>query len=264
MSAFPFTSLAHLTDLHIRASGESAYRRVDTDAYLRRSVAMLTGLAPRPDAVVVTGNLTDFGQDDAYAHLAGLLAPLDMPCYLLPGSHDDRAAMRRALRGHAYLGEGPFVQYAADVGELRLVAVDTCTAGESYGSLCHDRLQWLSDALDAAGERPVVLAMHHPPFQSYVNVADRPALLHGVDELEALVESHPNIERIVCGHLHQAVTTLFGGVVAMSAPAPAQSMRLDGEDPRLAQWDVKPPAFLVHTVPGTGRMVSHTVSSARL
>ncbi len=264
MSAYPFTSLAHLTDLHIRQAGESAYRRVDTAAYLRKSVDMVLGLAPRPDAVVVTGNLTDFGQDEAYDHLAGLLAPLAMPVYLLPGSHDSREAMRRAFPAHGYLGDGPFVQYAVDVGGLRLIALDSCTPGESHGSLCRQRLRWLSDELDASEHRPVVLALHHPPFQTHVNVADKPALLHGAEELEALVELHPNIERILSGHLHQAVTALFGGAIAMTAPAPAQSMRLDSDDNRLARWDVKPPALLVHTFPGTGRMVSHTVSSVRV
>jgi 3',5'-cyclic AMP phosphodiesterase CpdA len=264
MSAFHFTSLAHLTDLHIRHPGETAYRRVDTAAYLRKSVDMVQGLAPRPDAVVITGNLTDFGQDEAYAHLAELLAPLTMPFYLLPGSHDSREAMRRGFPAHTHLGDGPFIQYAVDVGELRLIAIDSCTPGESHGSLCQRRLRWLSDELDACEDRPVILALHHPPFQTYVNVVDKPSLLQGAEELEALVELHPNIQRILSGHLHQAVTTLVGGAIAMTAPAPAQSMRLDSDDNRLAQWEVKPPALLVHTFPGTGRMVSHTVSSARL
>jgi 3',5'-cyclic AMP phosphodiesterase CpdA len=264
MSAFPFTSLVHLTDLHIRRAAEPAHRRVDTAAYLRKSVDMVRRLAPDPDAVVITGNLTDFGQDEAYAHLAQLLSPLAVPVYLLPGSHDSREALRRGFPGHAHLGDGPFIQYGVDVGALRLIAVDSCVPGESHGALCRQRLRWLSDQLDASGDRPVVLAMHHPPFATHVNVVDKPGLLHGAEELEDLVERHPNIERIVSGHLHQAVTTLFGGAVAMTAPAPAQSMRLDDERGRLAQWEVKPPAFLVHAFPGTGRMVSHTVSSVAL
>ncbi|MCT7922930.1 metallophosphoesterase, partial [Burkholderia pseudomallei] len=67
--------LAHISDLHIKRPGALAYRRVDTAAHLARCVARLNALEPRPDAVLVTGDLTDFGDDDEYAHLKALLAP---------------------------------------------------------------------------------------------------------------------------------------------------------------------------------------------
>ncbi len=95
--------LAQISDPHIKRAGALAYRRVDTAAYLARCVARLNTLDPRPEAVVVTGDLVDAGDLLEYEVLAKLLAPLAMPDYLLVGNHDDRTALRQVFGEHAYL-----------------------------------------------------------------------------------------------------------------------------------------------------------------
>ena len=66
--------LAQISDLHIKRPGALAYRRVDTGAYLARTVAALNALEPRPDAVIMTGDLVDQGDPEQYKHLKTLLA----------------------------------------------------------------------------------------------------------------------------------------------------------------------------------------------
>ena len=60
-------------------------------------------LNPRPDLVVATGDLVDAGSAAEYGHLRRLLAPLDLPLFLLPGNHDSRDELARAFPDHAYL-----------------------------------------------------------------------------------------------------------------------------------------------------------------
>src|SRR5690606_37242793 len=117
-------SFAQITDLHIRKPGQLAYGRVDTGAYLRATVDSVLALRQRPAAVVVTGDLTDFGRVEEYETLEALLAPLDMPVYLMTGNHDDRANLRKVFSDHAYLGDSGFVQYHAGIGPLHLLALD--------------------------------------------------------------------------------------------------------------------------------------------
>src|ERR1043165_1827272 len=134
--------ICQLSDLHVRPPGELAYRRVDTAAYLRRCVAHIAALDPSPDAVVVTGDIADRGAPEQYAHALALLAPIAAPIYVIPGNHDDRAALRHAFADHAYLREtGEFVQYTATVGSLRLVALDSVLPGGGGGLLCTQRLR---------------------------------------------------------------------------------------------------------------------------
>ncbi|GGH48449.1 3',5'-cyclic adenosine monophosphate phosphodiesterase CpdA [Comamonas phosphati] len=257
------TFLLQITDLHIREPGRLTYRRIDTAHYLKSTVQSILRLPQKPHALVITGDLTDFGRPEEYAHLHELLSPLNgLPIYLLPGNHDERQGLRTAFPGHRYLpADSEFLQYAVDVGRLRLIAVDTVTPGKSEGGLCTKRLDWLQAQLAASGERPVVIAMHHPPFRTLIGHMDRIGLLQGAQELEALVRRHPNVERVICGHLHRSIQVSFGGTVAMTSPAPAHQVCLDLSPDAFAGWTLEPAAFMLHALPEQGRLISHTVAS---
>jgi 3',5'-cyclic-AMP phosphodiesterase len=254
--------LVQLTDLHIREPGRLAYGRIDTAPYLRSAVQSVLRLRQRPQAVVITGDLTDFGRHSEYAHLAELLAPLEMPVYLMPGNHDDRDQMRRSFPGHGYLGgEGGFIQYSVQVGGMRLVTLDTCEPGKSHGTLCPRRLQWLERELEAHRHEQVVVAMHHPPFETLIGHMDKIGLLQGAPELEAIVARFPNVERVICGHLHRAIDVRFGGTIACTTPAPAHQVALDLDPNAASRWMLEPPGFRILAQDSVGRVVTHIAAS---
>jgi Icc protein len=255
------TSLLQLSDLHIREPGRLAYGRINTAPYLARAVASILRLLRQPDAVVITGDLTDFGRAAEYDHLRELLSPLAMPVYLMPGNHDERAQLRQSFPGHTYLGTDEFVQYSVALGALQLIALDTVVPGASEGSLCEKRLAWLARELETHRGRPVVVAMHHPPFKTLIGHMDDIGLLSGAAELEALVSRYPNVERIICGHLHRAIQVRFGGTLAATVPSPAHQVRLDLAPDAASAWVLEPPGFGLHVLPEGGRLVSHTVAS---
>jgi Icc protein len=260
------TFLVQLTDLHIREPGRLAYGRIDTAPYLERAIQSVLRLPQRPEAVVITGDLSDFGRAAEYEHLARLLEPLTMPIYLMPGNHDDRDQLRRSFPGHAYLAQGVgtagFVQYSVRVGALRLLTLDTCVPGESHGTLCEERLAWLEQQLDACRGEPVVIAMHHPPFQTLIGHMDEIGLLQGAEALEALVAQHRNVERVICGHLHRAIDVRFGGTIASTSPAPAHQVCLDLSPDAPSAWTLEPPGFRVHAWSAqNGRLVTHLAAS---
>ncbi|WP_026434217.1 phosphodiesterase [Paracidovorax oryzae] len=266
MTAFtaPTTLLLQLSDLHIREPGRLAYGRLDTAPYLRQAVETVLRMPQRPEAIVATGDLTDFGRPEEYAHLRELLAPLDpIPLYLLPGNHDDRAQLRASFPGHAYLGTHGFVQFSVPVGGLQLIALDTVVPGASEGSLCAERLEWLAAQLDASRDRPVVIAMHHPPFRTLIGHMDEIGLLEGAQALEALVARHPNVERVICGHLHRSIQVRFGGTIAATVPSPAHQVCLDLAPDAASAWTLEPPGFAVHALPAGGRLVSHLAASGQ-
>jgi 3',5'-cyclic AMP phosphodiesterase CpdA len=258
----PDTMIVQLTDLHIRAPGQLSYGRVHAAHALRTAVNSVLRLRQRPRAVVVTGDLADSGAAAEYAHLAELLAPLDMPVYLLPGNHDDRDQMRRSFPGHRWFGrEDRFLQYSVQVGNLRLVALDTSEPGKPYGRLDADRLLWLERELETCRHQAVVIAMHHPPFPTLIGHMDDVGLLQGVAELEAIVERHPNVERLICGHLHRAIDARFGGTIACTTPSPAFQLALDLDPRAQGGWILEPPGFRVLAQDDRGRVVSHIAAS---
>ena len=78
--------LAQVTDMHIKAGGRLSYRVVDTERFLERCIDQVLAMPQAPDAVIFTGDLTDFGRVEEYANLHRLIAPLPMPALLLPGN----------------------------------------------------------------------------------------------------------------------------------------------------------------------------------
>ncbi|RYF21141.1 MAG: phosphodiesterase [Comamonadaceae bacterium] len=258
----PHTILLQLTDPHIREPGRLAYGRIDTAPYLAQAVATIGRLPQPPHAIVITGDLTDFGRAAEYDHLRALLAPLSPTAiYLLPGNHDERQQLRASFPEHAYLGTEGFVQYSVPVGPVQLIALDTVVPGASEGSLCRERLAWLEAELDAQRDRPVVIAMHHPPFATLIGHMDRIGLLQGGAELEAIVARHGNIERVICGHLHRSIQVRFGGTLACTAPSPAHQVCLDLAHDAASAWTLEPPGFSLHVQPASGRMVTHVAAS---
>jgi 3',5'-cyclic-AMP phosphodiesterase len=251
--------LAHLSDLHVVGPGRKLLGRIDTDGMLARAVAHLQTRAPGVDGVLITGDLVDTGSVAEYEALAALLAPLTVPIYLLLGNHDDRAGFRAVFGASPWIPATGHVQYALDLGPLRLLALDTHEPGQTGGRLCGQRRAWLAEQLAAARDRPVLIAMHHPPFATGLPFMDG----YGLDPddaraFAALVAAHPNVERIVCGHLHRAISARFAGTVAATVPSTAHQVALDFDPSRPGAFTFEPPAITLHTWVD-GRLVTHAL-----
>ncbi|AOY96677.1 phosphodiesterase [Cupriavidus sp. USMAA2-4] len=256
--------IAQITDLHIKAGGRLSYGVVDTAGALQRCLDTLLVAPQRPDAVVATGDLVDFGSEEEYRFLRGLLAALPMPVYLLPGNHDSRAMLRRVFPDHAYLfsggaGDEP-VHYAVDAGPLRLVGFDCTVPGRSGGRAEAAGLRWLDATLAAAPATPTLLMLHHPPFHTGIGHMDTQGL-EGAADLEAVVRRHPQVERVLCGHLHRHIVRRFGGTLAMTAPGPAHQVALDLDPQAPSRFRMEPPGYLLHWWHARHGLVTHAAAS---
>jgi 3',5'-cyclic AMP phosphodiesterase CpdA len=249
--------IAQLSDPHIRLPGQKAYRVVATDTFLPPAVAAINAQQPRPDVLIISGDLTDFGRPAEYAHLRSMLEPLRMPYLLLPGNHDDRDELARAFPDHPHLrGPDGHVQYVVDEYAVRIVVLDTVVPGQSHGALCERRLSWLADRLAEQPGRPTVVVMHHPPFDTGIGHMDRIGLLEGAAGLARIVGGHGNVERILCGHLHRSIHRRFAGTIASTCPSPAHQVALDLRADGPSAFVMEPPAFMLHEW-RDGGLVSH-------
>lgn len=237
-------------------------RRVDTAALLQQAVASVQALQPAAAAVLLTGDLVDHGRPAEYQHLRELLAPLACPVWLMPGNHDAVDALRAAFPDHDELTPlpdpalAPFVLWVREVAGLRVVALDTVVPQAPHGALCSHRLAWLDDTLAAAPQQPTVVALHHPPFASGIAHMDAMRLLHGDEGLAEVLGRHPQVERVICGHLHRPTLRRFGGTVAMTVPSTAHQIALDLRADGPAASRPEPPGFAVHLLQD-GALVTH-------
>jgi Icc protein len=223
-------------------------------AALSAAVESVGALRPHPDAVLVTGDLAENAADSEYEQVLELLAPLEAPIFVLPGNHDDRAALRRhfGLPG----ADGEPVQYSADLGPLRLVVIDTTVPGEDPGALDDERLAWLEAELAAAPDAPTVLAMHHPPLVTGIPPLDAIGLpAEDRQALELVVGRHPQVRRIVAGHMHRPITSELGGRIVLAVPSTYMQAPLDLLTNEL-QTVPDPAGFALHVL-RDGELISH-------
>src|SRR5258705_12135505 len=117
--------VAQISDLHVRPAGQRYKDAVDSNRMFADAVEHLNGLDPRPDLVLITGDLVDEGQDAEYDAMRGLLAGLEPPCLLMPGNHDDRAALARHFPDHDYLPSRRAKHYLIDNHPASIFAAGT-------------------------------------------------------------------------------------------------------------------------------------------
>jgi Icc protein len=247
--------IAQLSDPHIKLPGRLAYGKVDTASMLAECVAMLDTLRPAPDLILLTGDLVDFGRPEEYAHLRRILAPLKSPLVAIPGNHDEREAMRAAFIGDGYLPATGFLQFVIDDYPVRLIGLDTVIPGEGGGELCAERLAWLDAALNRRPDAPTIVMLHHPPFLTGIAHMDRLGL-RGRPEFAETMARHPQVERIVSGHLHRPIQAVVGGRLAMIAPSTAHQVELDLDQAGPSCFRMEPPGILLHWW-NDGTLVSH-------
>ncbi|MGH7108735.1 MAG: phosphodiesterase [Acetobacteraceae bacterium] len=250
--------LAQLSDLHLRPVGLPAARVVETNMLAERAFRTLQRMHPPVDAIVLSGDLTEAGLAPEYEVLVSLLARhVTCPVLVIPGNHDQRQNFRALLAHLPGVVEDPeFVQYARDVGPFRLVMLDTVVPGQAYGELCARRLAWFERTLDEGSHKPTIVVMHHPPFDCGIAHMDR-IKLREPEAFIAIVRRHPEIKRILCGHVHRPTTTRIAQAIATIAPSIAHQVALDLDPSGPAAFVMEPAAFQLHHVAANAAIVSH-------
>jgi len=251
------TTFVQLTDLHLRPRGAPALRIAESNMLTARAVKAVRALSPAPDAVIVTGDVTDTGDPREYAVAKELLGALPVPVYVMPGNHDNARELRTAFADWPGVRNAPadHFSYTADIGKIRLVALDTAVEGKPYGQLGATQLAWLDARLGEAADRPTVIAMHHPPIRTGLAHMDTYDLRDGAD-LAEVVGRHRHVERILTGHVHRLIVSAFAGTSVMIMPGVSHQVELTLEPEARAQIVLEPPAYGIHTWIGSS-LVSH-------
>jgi Icc protein len=254
--------IAQISDLHIRPRGALAYGISETNLFVEHAIHALLRLDPRPDCVLVTGDLTDCGLEEEYGIVRELFSRLPMPVYAVPGNHDRREPFRSAFRERGYLPETGFLNFVVTCGPVRIVGLDSLVAGESHGELAAETIVFLEQALAAAPGAPTVVMLHHPPFDTGVGHMDKARLFSGTSELERAVSANAQVQRVLCGHVHRSIQIVFGGTLCQIAPSVGHQVALDLRQDAPSCFVLEPPEFLLHRLDGN-RVVTHTAKVDR-
>ncbi len=248
--------IVHISDPHLLADGARLGERYDVDGTLARTLDAVRATRSDPKAIVVTGDLADLGEPDAYRRLRAAVEPfaddLGCPVVWVAGNHDERPALRRHL-----LDLEPTEQPVTgvwDLDGLRLIALDTSVPGWHHGDLDEAQLAWLHEQLSEPAPHGTILAMHHPPLPSHIPLFDILELRN--QHLLAEAVAGADVRAILAGHLHYSSHGLFAGIPVSVASATCYTMNVARPAVEVNGMDAAQSFQLVHVYPDT---VTHTV-----
>jgi 3',5'-cyclic-AMP phosphodiesterase len=225
-------NVVQLTDSHLFADPDARLLGLDTYASLNAVIDSVLEEQSRIDLVLATGDIAQVASESAYQRFVSSVERLARPWYWLPGNHDDAQIMSRM--GQA----GGFSVPWIDVGNWRLVMLDSALPGSVAGYLADDQLQRLEQAITGTS-RHVLVCLHHHPVPIGVAWMD-PLGLHNAAALLDRLDRSPMVRGVLWGHVHQEIDRQRGTLRLLATPSTCIQFAPDVTD---FTTDVRQPGY---------------------
>lgn len=255
--------IAQITDLHIGfEAGNPEELNVQR---LKAVIASLLALDRAPDLVLATGDLTENGTISSYKDLKAIFEQCPWPVWPSLGNHDIRENFVAVFADIPH--QAGFLQYVIEDGPVRIVVLDTLEEGRHGGGFCGNRAQWLDECLSEAPDRPTLVVAHHPPIPTGIDWMTIGPNEPWAATLADVLARHPQVLKLVTGHIHRAISAQRGATSVWVSPSVAPQVALclapisetPDDRPLIVAED---PGYSLHYWDGTA-LISHAASAHR-
>jgi 3',5'-cyclic AMP phosphodiesterase CpdA len=200
--------LALLSDTHVGDRLETVARENNMADNLRKVVAEVAALGPKPAAVVLDGDMAyKDGTPDEYRLFGQLIEPLrqaGLPLHLTLGNHDNRDKFLGAFAAAAPRErpvEGKHV-LVVELERANLFLLDSLEPKRGSNGECGAKQrEWLAKALDARPKKPAVVFAHH----NLTWTADGKGFHSGLTDVPdfwPVLKERKQVKAYVFGHTH--------------------------------------------------------------
>jgi len=203
--------VAQITDIHLISEPGAKLYGVDTAISLQKVIDAIVNLSPPADLIIGTGDLAEDGSKTTYNRLRDILAIANIPVYVLAGNHDDIDEMRGSLINESI----KFVDRTS-IDDWIFMFVNSKLVGESYGFISSDEMALLKANLEAAGDAPVMVALHHTPMPICLRANCQ---LQNVIEFSQLMQNFPSVKAVIAGHTHIAAEKINASYIQYTTPS---------------------------------------------
>lgn len=205
--------VAQITDTHLFAGVDQALLGCPTNDSFQAVLARLRQLQPKPDILLLTGDLSHDESSESYERLQDLLTPLEIPTYWLPGNHDSLPVMQQVLKQSPVSAENSF-----QAGGWHFLLLSSWIPGCVDGQLDSESLEWLERQLQLIDPKPTLIGLHHPPCPVHSDWLDA-IKLRNPEDLFAVIDRYSQVKLVVFGHIHHAFDHYRREVCYLGSPS---------------------------------------------
>lgn len=231
--------IIQLSDSHIFADPSAEFHGRQPLRLLEAAAGYLSRTLEPGDLIIHTGDLSQDGTVDSYAHAKRALAPVTQKLLFCNGNHDERGPATDAFAvPNRAVGDGIDYVYETPSGE-RVLVVDSWNPSHApapQGYVTQPQLAWLQDELAAAerAQARMLVFIHHPPFPIGSPWFDvNMPIANGRMLHEAIARFRATVLAVFFGHVHAPLALLRDGLAYYGAPATSWQYRW-------SPWDVGP------------------------
>ncbi|MBS7326540.1 MAG: 3',5'-cyclic-AMP phosphodiesterase [Thiopseudomonas sp.] len=205
-------TLIQITDSHLFAEPAGNLLGLPTRASLEAVVQLAALEHPDTRLVLATGDISQDATLESYQHFVQQIGLINAPMRWLPGNHDEAQVQLQASAG------ADWSQPVTDLPGWRIIMLDSSVSGAVFGQLLPEQLQLLDDALSSAGERHVLVCMHHHPVPISCRWLDNLGL-RNADAFFSVLDRFANVRAVLWGHIHQELDIERQGVRLLATPS---------------------------------------------
>ncbi|HEY9621456.1 MAG TPA: 3',5'-cyclic-AMP phosphodiesterase [Crinalium sp.] len=205
--------VAQITDTHLFANKEHEFFGMSTHVSLKAVLTKLGQVQPRPDLLLMTGDLSQDETSESYIWLRDWVELLAIPAGWVPGNHDIPSRMETILQSDVISPEKKFL-----AGGWQFLLLSSAVSEQPYGELSSESLAWLEQQLGEERDRPTLIALHHPPVLIGSAFMDS-IRLRNPDDLFQVIDRHPQVRIVLFGHIHQEFEDERRGVCYLGTPS---------------------------------------------
>ncbi len=240
----------HVTDPHLFADRDASLRGIVTYSSLQRVLEHIKAADWPAELIALTGDLIQDDSRAAYDHLVPLMEAMALPILCVPGNHDVRQIMRRAMNGPAFHYCGTLIRH-----NWLIVGVDSCMDGSAAGRVSADELERLRDIVGRSEAEHALVCLHHPPLPVGSEWLDSVGLENAAAFLET-VTALGKVRAAIFGHVHQVFDAMHGRVRIIGTPSTCRQFKVGSAEFEL---DDNPPAYRRITLHPDGSLESELV-----
>ena len=190
-------TILQISDLHILAESQQTMLGLNTEQCFLHVLEKARSELNAIDLLLLTGDLAQNPNPLTYQRILKIVEKQGIPCYCLPGNHDDYTLMQQVFtQSLIHCNKQVLLK------NWQILNLNSQIIGEEGGELSKQELQFLQKILDKTSEHHTLIAIHHHCIASGSQWLDKMQITNS-EEFLTLLQQYPQVKAIIHGHIHQ-------------------------------------------------------------